>query len=120
VTVLNSTSTPGLAAAAAEVLGAAGWQVGEVGNYEGDEIPTAVLYPDGAADPLTGAVAAVTAAAVAADLGVGGATASPEVDGPHGRPGPRLRPLTALGPAATRDRTSAPVPDGTLRGGAWR
>jgi hypothetical protein len=39
-----------------------------------------VLYPDGAADPLTGAVAAVTAAAVAADLGVGGATASPEVD----------------------------------------
>ena len=81
VTVLNSTSTPGLAAAAAEALGAAGWQVGDVDNYGGDEIPTTVLYPDGAADPLAGAVAAMTAAAVASDLGVGEATASPEVDG---------------------------------------
>lgn len=71
VDVLNSTATPGLAAGAAEALGASGWTIGEVTNYEGGEIPTTVLYP--AEDLL------VTAEAVAADLGLGTATLSGDV-----------------------------------------
>ena len=74
--VLNGTGTSGLAGAAAEALDAAGWTIGAVGNYDGDEIPTAVLYPE---DDPTGRAAA-TAAAVVADLGVGVATASEDVD----------------------------------------
>lgn len=74
--VLNGTGTSGLAGAAAEALDAAGWTIGAVGNYDGDEIPTAVLYPE---DDPTGSAAA-TAAAVVADLGVGVATASEDVD----------------------------------------
>ena len=74
--VLNGTGTSGLAGAAAEALDAAGWTIGAVGNYDGDEIPTAVLYPE---DDPTGSAAA-TAAAVVADLGVGVATASDDVD----------------------------------------
>ena len=74
--VLNGTGTSGLAGAAAEALDAAGWTIGTVGNYDGDEIPTAVLYPE---DDPTGSAAA-TAAAVVADLGVGVATASDDID----------------------------------------
>ena len=74
--VLNGTGTSGLAGAAAEALDEAGWTIGAVGNYDGDEIPTAVLYPE---DDPTGSAAA-TAAAVVADLGVGVATASADID----------------------------------------
>lgn len=69
--VLNSTQTPGLAAAGAEQLEGLGWTIGEVTNFEGDEITTTVLYPEGTFP--------VTAEAVAEDLGVGAATASAEV-----------------------------------------
>ena len=92
--VLNSTGTQGLAAAAAEVLGDGGWQVAEVGNYEGDEIPTAVLYPETADDPEAAAVAAATAAAVAADLGDGRADAHRGRRRHHRRARPRLRALS--------------------------
>lgn len=71
VDVLNSTSTVGLAAGAAEALTADGWTVGEVGNYGQGEIPTVVLYPEGSQ--------AVTAQAVATDLGAGQAQASDAV-----------------------------------------
>lgn len=71
VAVLNSTTTPGLASAAAVVLQDAGWSTGDVGNFEGDEIPTTVLYVDGAQ--------AATAQAVADDLGVGTTTVSTDV-----------------------------------------
>ena len=74
--VRNGTGASGLAGAAAEALGDAGWSIGTVDNYDGDEIPTAVLYPE---DDGTGSAAA-TAAAVVADLGVGVATPSADVD----------------------------------------
>lgn len=72
VDVLNSTATPGLAAGAAEALEGLGWTIGEVTNFEGDEIDTVVLYPD--------AEQQVTAEAVAQDLGAGSAQQSDEVD----------------------------------------
>jgi len=75
--VLNSTGASGLAGTAAEALVDAGWTIGTVDNYDGDETPTTVLYPE---DDGTGSSAAATAAAVAADLGVGVATPSAEVD----------------------------------------
>ena len=72
VDVLNSTSTPGLAAGAAEALEDLGWTVGEVTNFEGDEIPTTVFYPEDAQE--------ATAAAVADELGAGSAEQSDDVD----------------------------------------
>lgn len=69
--VLNSTSTPGLAATAAGALQAQEWTIGEVTNFAGDEISTTVLYPE---ESL-----AATASAVAADLGVGSASVSGDV-----------------------------------------
>ena len=74
--VLNGTGAPGLAGTAAEALGDVGWSIGTVDNYDGEEIPTTVLYPE---DDGTGSVAA-TAAAVVADLGAGVATPSADVD----------------------------------------
>lgn len=75
--VLNATTTSGLATEAAGVLEQAGWTVAEVGNYGGDDGPSAVLWPedDPAADEL-----AAAATVVAADLGVGGPAPSPDVD----------------------------------------
>ncbi|WP_380165422.1 LytR C-terminal domain-containing protein [Jannaschia sp. R86511] len=72
VDVLNSTSTPGLAAGAGESLEDLGWTVGEVGNFDGDEIPTTVLYPEEDQQ--------ATAEAVAEDLGVGATELSQDVD----------------------------------------
>lgn len=71
VNVLNSTDTAGLAAGAAESLEGAGWTIGEVGNYTQGAIPTTVLY--------NGPASAASAAAVAADLGLGSAQESTEV-----------------------------------------
>lgn len=70
--VLNSTSTTGLAAAAAAELEELGWTTGEVGNYGADEIDTTVLFPE---DSLQ-----ATAEAVAEELGVGEVSASDDVD----------------------------------------
>ena len=70
--VLNSTATAGLAAGAADQLEGLGWTIGEVTNYDGDEIPTTVLVPD--------EQQRATAEAVAADLGVGTVTVSADVD----------------------------------------
>jgi hypothetical protein len=71
VDVLNSTSTPGLAAGAAEVLQGQGWTIGEVTNFAGGEIATTVLYPEESLRP--------TAEAVAAELGTGTTTLSADV-----------------------------------------
>ncbi len=91
-TSLNSTSTAGLAATAAAALEELGWTVGEVSNYDGQQTPTVVLYPAAAEDAAAQGVSAATAAVVAADLGVGEATPSQDVDvltvvlGPDYRP----------------------------------
>lgn len=76
VTVLNGTTTKGLAAGAAEQLGGAGWTVAATGNYrDGPPPPTTVYY---ATEDL-----AATAEAVAGDLG-GAATQLSEAFGADG------------------------------------
>ncbi|MFC5380948.1 LytR C-terminal domain-containing protein [Aquipuribacter nitratireducens] len=72
VDVLNSTDTVGLAAGAAAALEELGWAVGEVTNFDGDEIPTTVLHPT---EDL-----AATADALVADLGTGVTQLSADVD----------------------------------------
>lgn len=72
VDVLNSTSTPGLAAGAGARLEDLGWTIGELGNFEGDETPTTVLFPEDSQQ--------ATAEAVAEDLGVGTVAPSEDVD----------------------------------------
>lgn len=72
VDVLNSTATVGLAAGAAADLEELGWTVGEVTNFDGDEIPTTVLHPT---EDL-----AATAEALVADLGTGVTELSADVD----------------------------------------
>lgn len=74
LTVLNATTTPGLATEAAEVLEDAGWTVAGVGNYGGEDGPSAVLWPED--DPAAESVAAL----VAVDLGAGEPVASDDVD----------------------------------------
>ncbi|MFC6853237.1 LytR C-terminal domain-containing protein [Aquipuribacter hungaricus] len=74
LTVLNATTTSGLATEAAEVLEEAGWTVDEVGNYGGEDGPSAVLWPED--DPAAESVAAL----VAVDLGTGEPVASDDVD----------------------------------------
>lgn len=68
VSVLNSTSTSGLAAKGAAKLRAAGWTIRSTGNYRGGVSGTTVFYGSGALR--------ATAQAVAADLGVGAVTES--------------------------------------------
>jgi hypothetical protein len=63
VTVLNSTSTGGLAAKAAATLKGAGWSIRATGNYRGAVTGTTVFYGR--------ASLRATAEAVAADLGLG-------------------------------------------------
>ncbi len=64
VTVLNGTTTSGLAAAAAEELRAAGYAVVSTDNFrEGDPPPTTVYY--------SAEEASATAAAIAEELGTG-------------------------------------------------
>lgn len=63
VSVLNSTSTSGLAAKGATRLKTAGWSIRSTGNYRGTVPGTTVFYGQ--------ASLRATAQAVAADLGVG-------------------------------------------------
>ncbi len=116
LTVLNSTATPGLAATAGEALGALGWEVAEVGNYDGDETPTAVLYPE-SDDEQADAVSAATADAVAADLGAGAPTPSADVTVLTVVLGARLPALTSAAGAAA---ASARTPSRTGRTGERR
>jgi hypothetical protein len=68
VSVLNSTSTSGLAAKAAGRLKTAGWAIRSTGNYRGGVSGTTVFYGR--------ASLRATAEAVAADLGVGAVSES--------------------------------------------
>lgn len=68
VTVLNSTSTSGLAAKGAARLKTAGWTIRSTGNYRGGVSGTTVFYGK--------ASLRATAQAVAADLGSGAVTES--------------------------------------------
>ena len=61
--MLNSTATSGLAAKGAATLKQAGWSIRSTGNYKGTVSGTTVFYGR--------ASLRATAAAVAADLGVG-------------------------------------------------
>lgn len=63
VSVLNGTSTSGLAAAATEALTAAGYNVVSTDNFDGEPPPTTVYY---STDDAVG-----TAEAIAAELGAG-------------------------------------------------
>lgn len=76
VTVLNATTTKGLAAGAAEQLGGAGWTVAATGNYRDGPPPATTVYY--ATEDL-----AATAEAVAGDLG-GAATQLSEAFGADG------------------------------------
>ncbi|KQX67054.1 LytR C-terminal domain-containing protein [Angustibacter sp. Root456] len=68
VTVLNSTSTSGLASKGAARLKTAGWAIRSTGNYRGGVSGTTVFYGS--------ASLRATAQAVAADLGLGTVTES--------------------------------------------
>jgi len=63
VSVLNGTTTSGLAAAATEVLTAAGYNVVSTDNFDGDTLPTTVYY---STEDALG-----TAEAIAQELGAG-------------------------------------------------
>lgn len=71
IVVLNGTGSPGLATAAATALEQLGWTATTVGNYEDEQIPTTVLYPEDSQ--------LATAEALAEDLGVGSVTSSQDV-----------------------------------------
>lgn len=68
VSVLNSTSTSGLAAKGAARLKTAGWAIRSTGNYRGGVSATTVFYGS--------AALRATAQAVAADLGLGAVSES--------------------------------------------